>query len=287
EWNCSLRNYMADPQEWVNLFKVAGNDRSGQWRAVFPTQVEDDDEQALSDEALRRRLGRLAKENLAEQLLHRKLYNVHQRVAASFRQGRVFLAGDAAHVNNPSGGLGLNCGIHDAMELVDTLHAAGSGDDPLLDRYEARRRAINIEFVQGQTVANKQRLEEKDPAQRRKVTQLRCGPRGSRPAGLAHGRLPAPNRPQRPLRTPGGRKRPVTIDLKADLHNEDDAGRNWALLSGATDPWAVRPGAVLRAGTKRFWSWVRIDDIDADAQVHFHQISGAEAYRSGQVSATS
>ncbi|MHB1536532.1 MAG: FAD-dependent oxidoreductase [Acidimicrobiales bacterium] len=168
EWNCSLRNYMADPQEWVNLFKVAGNDGSGKWRAVFPTQVEEDDEQALSDEAARRRLGRLAKENPAGQLLHRKLYNVHQRVAASFRQGRVFLAGDAAHVNNPIGGLGLNCGIHDAMELVDTLHAAGSADDPLLDRYEARRRAINIEFVQGQTVANKQRLEEKDPAQRRR-----------------------------------------------------------------------------------------------------------------------
>jgi 3-(3-hydroxy-phenyl)propionate hydroxylase len=166
---CSYRNYLADPDEWVNLFKVAGNETNGRWRAVFPTEVDETDEQALSDEAVRRRLGRLAVDaNPAEQLIHRKLYKVHQRVAASFRQGRAFLAGDAAHVNNPIGGLGLNCGIHDAVELLDTLGAvAGGADDALLDRYEARRRTLNIEFVQQQTVTNKQRLEEKDPEKRK------------------------------------------------------------------------------------------------------------------------
>src|SRR3989454_11899721 len=54
-------------------------------------------------------------------LVHRNLYKTHQRVAAKFRLGRVFLAGDAAHVNNPIGGFGLNCGIHDAIELADTF----------------------------------------------------------------------------------------------------------------------------------------------------------------------
>lgn len=163
---CSYRNYLADPDEWVNLFKVAGVEENGRWRAVFPTGADETDERALSDEAVRRRLGRLAIDaNPAEQLIHRKLYKVHQRVAASFRQGRAFLAGDAAHVNNPIGGLGLNCGIHDAVELLDTLEAAET-DESLLDRYEARRRALNIEFVQQQTVTNKRRLEEKDPKQR-------------------------------------------------------------------------------------------------------------------------
>jgi len=98
-------------------------------------------------------------------LHHRNIYRVHQRVARAFRVGRVFLAGDAAHVNNPVGGLGLNCGIHDAMELAETLHLVTSrqASETLLDRYERRRRPINIEYVQQQTVVNKKRLEERDP----------------------------------------------------------------------------------------------------------------------------
>jgi 3-(3-hydroxy-phenyl)propionate hydroxylase len=178
EWaGCSYRNYIFDPDEWVNLFKVAGNDGAGRWRAVFPTSVDETDEQALGDEGAWRRLGGLSTgAHPAEQLVHRNLYNVHQRVAERFRDGRVFLAGDAAHVNNPVGGLGLNCGIHDAVELADTLDAAASATgavaaEAALDRYEARRRPVNIEFVQQQTVANKRRLEEKDPAKRRAAQQ--------------------------------------------------------------------------------------------------------------------
>jgi 3-(3-hydroxy-phenyl)propionate hydroxylase len=167
ELECSYRNYIADPAEWVNLFKVAGDDGTGRWRAVFATGVDETDEDALGERAAHRRLRRLSlAEDPADQLVHRNLYKVHQRVAARFRGGRAFLAGDAAHVNNPIGGLGLNCGIHDAIELVDTLAAAQDGNDRVLDRYELRRRTVNIEFVQQQTVANKRRLEEKDPDKR-------------------------------------------------------------------------------------------------------------------------
>lgn len=165
ELECSFRNYIADPDEWVNLFKVAGDDGLGRWRAVFPTGADETDVQALSDEGARRRLGRLTLDaDPAESLVHRNLYNVHQRVAKEFRRGRVFLAGDAAHVNNPIGGLGLNCGIHDAVELAAALTAAG---DDALNRYELRRRTVNIEFVQQQTVTNKRRLEERDPVRRK------------------------------------------------------------------------------------------------------------------------
>ena len=82
----------------------------------------------------------------------------------------MFLAGDAAHVNNPVGGLGLNCGIHDAVELAETLDlvASGRAKEDWLDRYERRRRPLNIEYVQQQTVANKKRLEERDPQVRKK-----------------------------------------------------------------------------------------------------------------------
>jgi len=101
-------------------------------------------------------------------VVHRNLYNVHQRVAASFGKGRVFLAGDCAHVNNPLGGLGLNFGIHDAMELSALLARVLRGEAPahILDQYDRFRRPLNVEYVQQQTIANKKRLEEKDPALR-------------------------------------------------------------------------------------------------------------------------
>jgi 3-(3-hydroxy-phenyl)propionate hydroxylase len=164
----SYRAYFAGGDEWCNLFKVAGDDMKGRWRAVFPAPVDVPEDVIMSDEAAQRRLNGIFHREEDYELLHKNIYRVHQRVAASFRKGRVFLAGDASHVNNPIGGLGLNCGIHDALEIANTLAEATDGNDPVLDRFERRRRSMNIEFVQQQTVANKKRLEEKDPAVRAK-----------------------------------------------------------------------------------------------------------------------
>lgn len=166
---CS-RTYFSDPEEWANLFKVPGEDGKGWWRVVFPTRQDESDESALADAGVQQRLMRFFPKAAPYDIVHRNLYKVHQRVAATFRKGRVLLAGDAAHVNNPIGGLGLNCGIHDAFELAQRLERF-CGDERAadgLDLYDRRRRAINIEFVQSQTVANKRRLEEKDPAVRAK-----------------------------------------------------------------------------------------------------------------------
>ena len=166
---CCLRNYMADPQEWTNLFKVAGDDLQGRWRAVYNTREDETDEEALSDAAVRARLSRVRVPEGSRDYLHVNLYAVHQRVAKSFRKGRVFLCGDAAHVNNPIGGLGLNSGIHEAWDLAGSLNRVLTDEDASkLDTYEARRRPLNIKYVQEQTVANKKRLEERDPAQRAK-----------------------------------------------------------------------------------------------------------------------
>jgi 3-(3-hydroxy-phenyl)propionate hydroxylase len=166
---CCYRNYITDPEEWINLFKVSGDDGKGIWRAVFPTKPEEEEEAALADGAAQARLSRVHALGRPYDLVHRNLYRVHQRVAANFRVGRVLLAGDAAHVNNPIGGLGLNFGIHDAIDAIDSLKATVFGDaDPAeLDRYARRRRLLNVEFVQEQTITNKKRMEEKDPALRR------------------------------------------------------------------------------------------------------------------------
>ena len=133
---------------------------------MFNTRADEADEEALSDAAVKARLARIYVPEGKRDYLHLNLYNVHQRVAKSFRKGRVFLCGDAAHVNNPIGGLGLNSGIHEAWDLAALLNKAlrKEADFSSLDAYENRRRPLNIEYVQEQTVANKRRLEERDPA---------------------------------------------------------------------------------------------------------------------------
>lgn len=173
---CCYRNYLAGSDEWAMIFKVAGDDMKGRWRAVMPTRESETDEQALADASVIGRMQGLDRSCTLDDVVHRKIYNVHQRIAAQFRAGRIYLAGDASHLNNPIGGLGLNCGIHDAMELVDTLEAARAGaGEERLDRYQRRRRTLNAEFIQEQTINNKKRLEEKDPAARqRRLDELRA-----------------------------------------------------------------------------------------------------------------
>jgi 3-(3-hydroxy-phenyl)propionate hydroxylase len=133
--------------------------------ALTPTLPGEADEEVLAEDSVQRRLHKFFPKQGPYPVVHRNLYNVHQRVAATFDSGCVFLAGDAAHVNNPIGGLGLNCGIHDAVELATLLGKVLRGEEhkDALARYDAHRRPINVEYVQEQTIANKKRLEAKDP----------------------------------------------------------------------------------------------------------------------------
>lgn len=167
-YGVAFRAYFSDPDEWANLFKVAGNDGRGAWRAVFPTLPGQSDDEVMNEAATEARLQKFFPRSGRYELLHRNIYSVHQRVAARFQKSRFFLAGDSAHVNNPIGGLGLNCGIHDAVQLAGLLSSVILGERPAgdLSRYDEIRRPINIEYVQQQTIANKKRLEEKDPATR-------------------------------------------------------------------------------------------------------------------------
>jgi 3-(3-hydroxy-phenyl)propionate hydroxylase len=97
---------------------------------------------------------------------------VHQRVAATYRAGRALLAGDAAHVNNPLGGMGMNFGIHDAVSLADKLSRVLNGEsEDLLDLYDRQRRYVANAFLQAMTIQNKRVLEEKDPQKRNERMQ--------------------------------------------------------------------------------------------------------------------
>ena len=170
------RSYFADPDHWCNCFKVSANGPPGLWRTVFPTGPDASDESLMSDEAVQARLQNVFPSAVPYEIVHRNLYVTHQRVAGTFRLGRVLLAGDAAHVNNPIGGMGLNGGIQDAANLSDTLAAVllDAVPDRQLDLYDAQRRTVAVEFVQHQSIENKQRLEARDPDVRaRNLAELR------------------------------------------------------------------------------------------------------------------
>jgi len=162
------RNYISDPVEYSNLFHWKGP--PDRWRIHFPTNIDDDENELKRPEALQQRLKQFLGIDHDFDICGCNLYTVHQRVAAKFRVGRVVLAGDAAHVNSPIGGMGLNSGVHDAFNLADKLARIlqGAADDAELDRYERQRRHVAVQHTQAQTIRNKRLLEERDPAVRRR-----------------------------------------------------------------------------------------------------------------------
>ena len=94
-------------------------------------------------------------------------------VPATFRNGRILLVGDSAHLNSPIGAMGMNSGIHDAVNLAGNLIRVlrGEEDEGALDRYVRQRRHVAVEHVQTATIANKKNMEQRDPATRRKYRE--------------------------------------------------------------------------------------------------------------------
>lgn len=157
--------YVTSPAEWFVFVYV-----SGLWRVLLPARQDETDETILNDEYMQSRLQQIAEIDGEYDIQHRTAYSVHQRVAENYVKGRIFLAGDAAHINNPLGGMGMNGGIHDAINLCEKLIQVwrGEADESAFDRYDRQRRPIAIEYVQKATINNKQMLEEADPAVRKK-----------------------------------------------------------------------------------------------------------------------
>jgi 3-(3-hydroxy-phenyl)propionate hydroxylase len=153
-------NYTADPVRWFMLLQIPD-----MWRILVPVAPEISADDAVSDESLQSSLQNICPRPDDYEIVVRAIYRVHQRVAETYRRGRVFLAGDAAHVNNPLGGMGLNGGLHDVISLTDRLSAwwHGHADATILDGYEPQRRPEAINAIHAITARNKKLLEERDP----------------------------------------------------------------------------------------------------------------------------
>jgi 3-(3-hydroxy-phenyl)propionate hydroxylase len=167
-------NYVTDQPNWWVLLRVPGL-----WRVLVPQKMETSDSDVTSDERKDAVFAALLRTNDVVETQHRTCYRVHQRVAKTFRRGRVLLAGDAAHLNNPLGGFGMNSGIHDAMNLSDKLAQIyfDNGDpDALLARYDRQRRTVTHDFVQKQTIANKEAFEDMVSSREALMEQLTNDP---------------------------------------------------------------------------------------------------------------
>ena len=168
-YNFRYRNYCAHPDRWCALMKVPGENHAGVWRCLFPAHEDESDEYVMSDQWIRERFAEcLPGDAAAIEIVHRNMYTVQQRVAGQFYGGRMILAGDAAHVNNPVGGMGMNSGFQDGLNLAAKLVQIwqGAEAEPLLARYDRQRRLTAFKYVQAQSIANKKTLDEKDPAMR-------------------------------------------------------------------------------------------------------------------------
>ncbi|MFF0493692.1 FAD-dependent oxidoreductase [Nocardia sp. NPDC004068] len=167
-------NYVFDPVEWLVLLRTPE-----QWRVLLPAPGDTDD--ATEIRRLPDRLTEVADLGRPWRLSHASLYRVHQRVTERFRHGRVLLAGDAAHVNNPLGGLGMNSGIHDAVTLAEALADVLSGaPEARLDAAAAHRHRVAVEHVQATSDANYRRMRGDLNAFRDQVRRLAADPAAAR-----------------------------------------------------------------------------------------------------------
>lgn len=157
-------NYVADPHEWVFLLRTPES-----WRAVWPVPAEQTAQEATSEATLQSQFQGLASRAGGYPIVDRQLYRVHQRIAETFRVGDVVLIGDAAHINSPMGGVGLNSGIHDAFDVTRRIVRIRSGDgDPEseLAAFADIRHRVALEYVQADTERNTERLRETDEQRR-------------------------------------------------------------------------------------------------------------------------
>jgi 2-polyprenyl-6-methoxyphenol hydroxylase-like FAD-dependent oxidoreductase len=128
--------------------------------AIFPMNrtrrrivatIENAEGDAPSLDLVRRILSQRAPTGIEARALHWSSYfRIHHRQVAQLRVGRIFIAGDAAHIHSPYGGQGMNTGLHDVWNLVWKLDLVlhGRGSDSLLESYSAERRPVIKQVIE-------------------------------------------------------------------------------------------------------------------------------------------
>ena len=155
--NLSYVNYVSDPEEWFVLLKAPSA-----WRILVPVPQTLDDRAIKSNDYVSDIFTRVLNSCDPIETIHRTIYRVHQRVVNKMRYGRIMLAGDSAHLNNPLGGFGMNGGLHDAWNLAEKLDGIinHKKDEDLLNLYDRQRRTVMNDFIQKQTIRNKKMIDE-------------------------------------------------------------------------------------------------------------------------------
>lgn len=156
--------YITDPDEWVVLLRTPTL-----WRVMVPTNPNASEAEMYDKAKQNARIQALCPQEGTYEIEHSTAYRVQQRVADRYFAGRAVLVGDAAHLNNPLGGMGLNGGIHDAVNLADKLGKIYAGEEAqnLLGLYERQRRQVCIDTVQEQSIRNRKMMAAKTPEDRK------------------------------------------------------------------------------------------------------------------------
>jgi 3-(3-hydroxy-phenyl)propionate hydroxylase len=154
--------YVSDPNEWLVLLRTLTL-----WRVLLPTNPDHTEDFIMAPENVEKRLQAVIPSSSKYDVFHKTAYKVHERVSDKYIDGRIFLAGDAAHINNPLGGMGMNGGIHDAVNLVEKLEKVWHGASlETMGQYQRQRRKVAIETVQAQALRNRAILNASDENER-------------------------------------------------------------------------------------------------------------------------
>ncbi|XWN31470.1 MAG: NAD(P)/FAD-dependent oxidoreductase [Devosia sp.] len=141
------------------------------WRvSIYPDETRPLEAQ-LTDEALNAAMQEIVPNPSGYVVKEMRPYRIHQRIVPTYAKGRVALAGDAAHLNSPVGGMGLNGGLHDAFALSEAILDIVRGGAPLtrLDLYDRQRRPVAADQILAQAGRNRARMRTRDPQKRAEI----------------------------------------------------------------------------------------------------------------------